>query len=115
MVKLATPPILREVIYLSELGLSESDIAAGTGAGRSTVRAWLRGTRAPTGDRSRRLIELTAMAERLEAVIDPDYIAIWLNKPVPALGDGKPIEMIGRGRYRAVAKVISGLEGQLAA
>jgi hypothetical protein len=37
-------------------------------------------------------------------------IAVWLRKPVPALGDDKPLEVIGRGEYRRVAKLISGLE-----
>lgn len=108
-------PLAKETIHLSEVGLSESDIATGTGAGRSTVRAWLNGSRAPSGARRTRLIELAAMVERLELVMDPDYIPIWLNKPVPALGESKPLDLIGRGQYRKVASVISGLEGTIAA
>lgn len=54
------------------------------------------------------------MVERLETVMDPDYVPIWLRKPVPALGYAKPIELIGAGEYLSVARVISGLEGQIA-
>ncbi|MQA76573.1 MAG: DUF2384 domain-containing protein, partial [Solirubrobacterales bacterium] len=42
------------------------------------------------------------------------YIAIWLRKPVPALGDEKPLDLIGRGEYRRVAGLISALEGTTA-
>lgn len=114
MGKLATP-ILIEVDQLRQAGLTEEEIAKGTGAARSTARAWLAGTRSPSGERSERLIELAAMVERLETVMDPDYVPIWLRKPVPALDYAKPIEVIGSGDYLRVAKVISGLEGQIAA
>jgi hypothetical protein len=60
------------------------------------------------------LIELAAMVERLERAMDPEYVPIWLNKPVPALGESKPLDLIGRGQYRKVASVISGLEGTIA-
>ncbi|MQA76243.1 MAG: DUF2384 domain-containing protein [Solirubrobacterales bacterium] len=91
--------------------LSDADIARATGVARSSARAWLNGTRTPTGERAERLIELSALVERLERLIEPDYIAIWLRKPVPALGDEKPLDLIGRGEYRRVAGLISGLEG----
>ena len=42
--------------------------------------------------------------------MDPSYIAIWLRKPVPALEDDKPLEVIRRGDYRRVAKLVSALE-----
>ena len=94
-----------------ELGhLTETDIARATGVAPSTARAWLAGTRSPTGERAERLIELAAMVERLAAVIRPDYIPIWLRKPVPALDDDKPLDVIAAGSYRRVAELISGLE-----
>lgn len=113
--KVADKPILKEVEYLRSMGLPEAEIAVGVSAGRSTVRAWSAGTRAPTGERRDRVIELAAMVERLERVMEANYIPIWLSKPVPALGDMKPVELIGSGDYLRVAKVISGLEGQIAA
>ena len=96
---------------MSDVGhLSDADVGRATGAAASTVRAWLAGSRSPTGQRAERLVELSALVERLTRVMDPSYIAIWLRKPVPALGDDKPLEVIGRGDYRRVAKLISALE-----
>ncbi|HVS28375.1 MAG TPA: hypothetical protein VHE14_02425 [Solirubrobacteraceae bacterium] len=108
---LAPSPFQREAAFVSEVGhLSDVDIARATGAARSTARAWLAGTRAPTGERAERLVELSALVERLTRVMDPSYIAVWLRKPVPALDDDKPLELIGRGDYRRVARIISELE-----
>jgi RES domain-containing protein len=113
---LAPSPFLREVAFVNEVGhLSDADIARATGAAPSTARAWLAGTRAPTGQRAERVIELSALVERLTRVMDPSYIAVWLRKPVPALDDDKPLEVIGRGDYRRVAKILSALEESPAA
>lgn len=108
----ATPsPFVREAAFVNEVGrLSDSDIARATGAAASTVRAWLAGTRGPTGQRAERLVELSALVERLTRVMDPSYIAVWLRRPVPALDDDKPLEVIGRGEYRRVARIVSALE-----
>lgn len=115
MSKLAASPLIREAVHVREAaGLSDADIARATGAGQSTARAWLSGIRTPTGVRAERLIELAALVERLEGLMDPDYISIWLRKPVPALDDEKPLDLIARGEYRRVARLISGLEGTIA-
>jgi uncharacterized protein (DUF2384 family) len=108
---LATRPLIREAVYLHEIAqLTDADIARATGVARSTARAWLAHTRSPTGDRGERLIELSAMVERLARLMEPSYIAVWLRKPVPALGDEKPIDLIARGKYMRVASLISALE-----
>ena len=39
-----------------------------------------------------------------------DYIPVWLAKPVEALDDDKPVDLIARGEYRRVARVIAELE-----
>jgi len=39
-----------------------------------------------------------------------DYIPVWLSKPIEALDDRKPLELIARGHVRRVARVVSGLE-----
>ena len=107
--------LMREAAHLNEVGgLSDADIARATGAAKSTSRAWLNGSRSPTGERAERLIELFALVERLERLMEPDYIAIWLRKPVPALEHEKPLDLIGRGDYRRVARLISELEGTTA-
>jgi transcriptional regulator with XRE-family HTH domain len=100
-----------EAIHVHETGhLSDRDIAGATGAAPSTVREWLTGRSAPTGQRALRLVELSAIVERLARVLRPTYIPVWLNKPVELLDDDKPIERIAAGDYRAVAQLISGLE-----
>jgi len=90
--------------------LSDRVIAAATGAQPSTVRDWLNGRSTPTGDRAERLIELGEMTDRLARVMDADYIAVWLNRPLQALDDDKPVELLGRGDYRRVAQLIAELE-----
>ena len=104
----------REASYVREVGhLSDRDIARATGAGVSTVGAWMRRTRVPTGDRAERLVELSAMVERLAGVMEPDYIPVWLHKPIGALDDEKPIDVLARGGYRRVSRLISGLESPI--
>ena len=71
-----------EAIHLREVAaLSDRDIARATGSGVSTVSAWLRRERAPRGRRA----ELSAIADRLAAVLGAERVPVWLNKPVPAL------------------------------
>ncbi|HEY5411234.1 MAG TPA: helix-turn-helix transcriptional regulator, partial [Caulobacteraceae bacterium] len=100
-----------EVTYVRELGhLSEQDVAAATGVARSTVNAWVRGSRQPTGERAARIAELSALVERLVRVMEPSYVAVWLHKPLPALGDDKALEVLARGDYRRLSALVAELE-----
>jgi transcriptional regulator with XRE-family HTH domain len=100
-----------EAMHVHDAGhLSDREIARATGAAPSTVREWLAGRSAPSGTRAERLAELSSMVERLGRVIRPNYIPVWMNKPVELLDDDKPIERIAAGDYRSVARLISGLE-----
>jgi transcriptional regulator with XRE-family HTH domain len=90
--------------------LSDRQIAAATGAKPSTVRDWLSGRSAPSGTRADRLVELAEMTDRLARVMHADYIPIWLNRPLEALDDEKPVELLARGDYRRVGKLIAELE-----
>lgn len=104
-----------EVAYVRQLAhLSDQDIARVTGAGVSTVGAWMRQTRRPTGLRAERLAELSAIVERLAQVMDGEYISVWLRKPLAALDDDKPIDVVARGDYRRVSRVIAALETPVA-
>lgn len=108
---LVPQPLIREAVYLHEIAqLTDADIARATGVARSTARAWLAHTRSPTGERAERLIELSALVERLARVMEPSYIAVWLRKPVPALAEHKPIDVIANGDYMRVAELVSALE-----
>jgi hypothetical protein len=42
--------------------------------------------------------------------MEPDYIPVWLTKPLEALDDEKPIELMARGDYVRVARLVSSLE-----
>ncbi len=90
--------------------LSDRQIATATGAKPSTVRDWLSGRSAPSGARADRLVELAEMTDRLARVMAADYIPIWLNRPLEILDDDKPVEVLARGDYRRIAKLISELE-----
>src|SRR5215204_2469178 len=101
----------REASYIRKVGrLSDRDIARATGVGVSTVGAWMRRTRVPTGERAERLAELSAAVERLARVVEPDYIPVWLRKPIIALDDEKPLDVLASGEYRRLSRVISELE-----
>ena len=76
----------------------------------STVGAGLRRTRSPRGERAERLAELSAIVDRLALVMEPSYIPVWLHKPVRALEDEKPIDVLAKGEWQRVARLVSGLE-----
>jgi len=90
--------------------LSDAQIAKAVGAAPSTVRDWLARRSSPTGSRAERLAELAEIVDRLARVVEPDYIPVWLSKPIEALGDRKPLELIAAGKARRVARVVSELE-----
>jgi transcriptional regulator with XRE-family HTH domain len=91
-------------------GLNTELIARATGAAQTTVRDWLNRRTSPTGTRADRIAELSAITERLQRVMSPDYIPVWLTKPVEALDDEKPVDLIARGEYLRVARLISSIE-----
>jgi transcriptional regulator with XRE-family HTH domain len=100
-----------EAIRIRRLApLTERDIARATGAGVSTVSAWLHRTRAPTGPRAERLVELSAIIDRLSALLDADYVPVWLNKPLTTLDHRKPIDVLAAGGYEQLSRLIAALE-----
>jgi transcriptional regulator with XRE-family HTH domain len=112
---MASTAYASEIAHLRSAGhLSDDDIARATGAGRSTVNAWLRGSRRPSGERAERLAELSAIVDRLSLVMAPDYIPLWLRKPQAGLGDDKPIDVMARGEYRKVSSLVAALESPVA-
>jgi transcriptional regulator with XRE-family HTH domain len=107
---LAVAAYAAEVRRVRDAGVETADIAQATGVDPTTVSAWLHARRSPTGDRRRRLIELSAIVERLIGVMDATYVPIWLAKPLVALDDRRPIEAIARGDYQAVLQLVARLE-----
>ncbi|MBN9608834.1 MAG: hypothetical protein BGO26_12160 [Actinobacteria bacterium 69-20] len=96
-------------------GLSDRVIGEAVGARPSTVRDWLGGRTSPTGMRARRVAELAEITDRLARVMDTRYIPVWMVKPVEALDDRAPVELIAAGQVRDVARLISSLESPGAA
>jgi uncharacterized protein (DUF2384 family) len=90
--------------------LSDAQIGRAVGAAPSTVRDWFARRSSPTGSRAERVAELGEIVDRLARVMRPDYIPVWLSKPIEALDDRKPLELIAGGEARRVAQVVSGLE-----
>ncbi len=106
-----TTAFVDEAIRVRDVGgLGDDMIASATGAARSTVRDWLARRSAPTGSRAQRLVELSSVVDRLAQVMRADYIPVWLSKPVAALDDDKPLELIASGEYRRVARLVGELE-----
>lgn len=95
-------------------GLTPALIGRATGADETTVRNWINDRSSPTGARAERLAELSALVERLVRVMAPAYVGLWLLKPLAALDEDKPIDVIAAGRYRDVARLISALESPAA-
>jgi uncharacterized protein (DUF2384 family) len=110
MIDMATA-FASEAAHIKATGhLSVPDIARATGADETTVRAWLRDARSPSGAHAERLAELSAIVERLVRVMQATYVPVWMRKPVPLLDDDKPLDVIAAGDYRRVSRVVAGLE-----
>lgn len=100
-----------EAAHIREIGhLRVPDIARATGANETTVRAWLRDDRSPSGDHAERLAELSSIVERLVRVMRASYVPVWMRKPIALLDDNKPLDLIAAGEYRRVSRVVAGLE-----
>src|SRR5919106_3439710 len=101
-----------EAAHVKDLGhLSAPDIARATGADETTVRAWLRGARSPSGARAERLAELSAIVERMVRVMEPSYVPVWLRKPIALLDDDKPLDVIATGGERRPSRRPAGRGG----
>ncbi len=100
-----------QAIQLREFAsISEHDLAAVTGAEPDAVQAWLDGRSAPTRPQADRLVELAVIVQRLARTMRPDAIPGWLNTPIPVLDAHPPLELIARGDYERVARVVSSFE-----
>jgi len=100
-----------EAAHIKEIGhLTVPDIARATGANETTVRAWLRADRSPSGTHAERLAELSSIVERLVQVMQATYVPVWMRKPIPLLDDDKALDVIAKGDYRRVSRVVAGLE-----
>ena len=100
----------REIRRVTDEGVTVAQLAQATGVTLSTARRWKQGTSVPVGDHATKMLELTSIVERLTQIIDPDYVPIWLSKPIPRLDDRRPVDAIAAGDYREVSKLVGSLE-----
>lgn len=106
-----TTAFASEAARIREIGhLAVADIARATTANETTVRAWLRDDRSPSGIHAERLAELSSIVERIVTTMEPVYVPVWMRKPIPLLDDDKPLDVIASGEYRRVSRVVAGLE-----
>jgi transcriptional regulator with XRE-family HTH domain len=101
---------LEAVRLRQQVGLTAEQIARATGAAPSTVRGWIGHRSGPRGRRAERIAELSAIIDRLLRVMPKEHIPVWLSKPIAALNERKPLDIIAGGDYRRLAEVISGIE-----
>jgi transcriptional regulator with XRE-family HTH domain len=99
-----------EVKRVRSLGIEAGDIAEATGAEVGTVSSWARAKRQPSATFRTRLLELIALVDRLSGTMNAEYVPLWLNKPLPALGDETPVTALGQGRYKEVSRLVAELE-----
>ena len=100
-----------EAVRIRDLaGITDRQIARATGAAPSTVRDWFSGRTSPTGMRAERVAELGEVVDRIARVMDASFIPVWLLRPIEALGDSRPLDLIAKGQAGAVARVASELE-----
>ena len=103
--------LFKELGHIQKAGkLSGADLARAAGVANSTARAWLTQTRTPGREPTERLLELVAIIDRLRAIMEPEYISLWLRKPHADLDDEKPLDVIAKGKYRKVSRLVAGLE-----
>jgi hypothetical protein len=43
--------------------------------------------------------------------MEATYIPVWMRKPNLALDDDKPLDVIARGGYRLISRLVAELEG----
>ena len=99
-----------EIKRVRALGVDTADIARATGAAKQTVTSWLRATRRPRAEHRDRLLELVTIVDRLSEIMDDDQIALWLQKPLTALDDERPLDAIANGHFRRVSRLVAELE-----
>lgn len=90
-------------------GLDYVDVARMLGANPRTVSRWINEGSEPRWDARERLLELTAVIERLTQVVRPSAAQDWLFTPNAELGHDKPVELVRAGRFKDVLAVIDSL------
>lgn len=93
-----------------QIGLTETDLANGTGAAVRTVRRWIspRPT-IPQARYARAIDDMTAITAELKDSFTARGIRQWLNSRNRYLEGRRPIELIAEGQYERVREAANAL------
>jgi hypothetical protein len=94
---------------LDRVPLSEAQIARATLADPATIQAWLRRREAPAGLEAQRLTELVAFVEEMAHNIRGDALPEWIDRDVPFLDSGNPLDELAGGGYERLIQLALGL------
>lgn len=83
-----------------EVGLTEADVAAATGADERSVRRWLGATR-PTRH-ERQIDDLRSIVQLLAETLTNDGVRQWLRARNRYLKGDRPLDVLARGEYKRV-------------
>jgi len=86
-----------------ELGLTERDLAAATGAADRTVRRWLAGT-TPQHRHAAHLDDLKTIVDELTDSLTAKGVRQWLHGRNRVLDGDRPIDRLRKGEFEAVYK-----------
>jgi len=93
------------VALLSQIGLSDADIAAAVGATDRSVRRWRHAADRTAPTRHRRQIDdlrATVLILRESGSLDDQGIIDWLRARNRALDDARPLEALSEGAFAEV-------------
>lgn len=94
---------------IESTGLDYTDVARMLDANPRTVSRWINEGTEPRWELRERVLELTAVIERLSQVVRPEAAHDWLFTPNPTFQHDKPVELVRDGRFKEVLAVIDGL------
>ncbi|HWV86177.1 MAG TPA: helix-turn-helix transcriptional regulator [Capillimicrobium sp.] len=83
-------------------GLTETDLADGTGASPRTVRRWAHARTTPQARYQPRIDDLRAIVEILEDTLTAKGIQQWLRSRNRYLGGQRPIDALRAGHFDKV-------------
>ncbi|MGZ4232021.1 MAG: hypothetical protein ACXVVQ_11405 [Solirubrobacteraceae bacterium] len=94
---------------LERVPISEAQIARPTQVEPETIQAWLRRREAPAGLEAQRLTELVAFVDEMARTIRGDALAEWLDRDIPFLDGGNPLDELAAGGYGRLIQLALGL------
>ena len=86
-----------------EIGMTEVDLADGTGASTRTVRRWIAAQATqPQARHARQIDDLKTIVDELEDSLTPKGIRQWLRARNRYLDGARPIDLLRQGQFDRV-------------